>query len=396
MSALGGVILLAVLLCATLALLHLRALRRLSAQRRANDELRRVNLFLDAAFESLPLMVFVKEAANLSFVRVNRHCEELVGMTRAQLLGKTDYDYFPAEQAKFFQDKDRATFASGKLTDIVEEPIETASRGRRWLHTRKVPLLDKDGTPLFLLGISEDITDRKREGEELRLAKEAAEATSRELEAFSYSVSHDLRAPLRAIDGFSHALLEDYEGKLDEEGRDLLRRVRAAAKGMNELIDDLLTLSRVSRQELRRERVDLSGLARTVLAELQQRSPERQVRIEIGQDLSAEGDARLLRVAFENLFGNAWKFTAKKPAASISFGRSNGAFFVRDDGAGFDMQYAGKLFGPFQRLHARHEFEGTGIGLATVQRIVHRHGGRIWAESAKDQGATFLFTLGQT
>jgi PAS domain S-box-containing protein len=170
----------------TLALLLVRARRALAAWQRANLELRRVNLFLDATFESLPLMVFVKEAANLSFVRVNRQCEELVGMTRAQLLGKTDYDYFPAEQARFFQDKDRATFASGTLTDIVEEPIET-TRGRRWLHTRKVPLLDKDGTPLFLLGISEDITDRKREGEELRAAKEAAEATSRELEAFSYS-----------------------------------------------------------------------------------------------------------------------------------------------------------------------------------------------------------------
>jgi light-regulated signal transduction histidine kinase (bacteriophytochrome) len=162
---------------------------------------------------------------------------------------------------------------------------------------------------------------------------------------------------------------------------------------MNELIDDLLVLSRVSRQELRRERVDLSGLARAVLLELQSRSPEREVRIEVGHELTAEGDARLLRVAFENLFGNAWKFTSKKPAASISFGRANGAFFVRDDGAGFDMQYADKLFGPFQRLHARHEFEGTGIGLATVQRIVHRHGGRIWAEAAPGRGATFHFTL---
>ncbi|HEY2029906.1 MAG TPA: ATP-binding protein [Myxococcales bacterium] len=363
------------------------------ARQRECDDLRRVNLFLDATFESLPLMIFVKDAEKLSFVRVNRYCEHLTGMTRAQFLGKNDFDYFPPEQARFFQEKDRATLASGELTDIVEEPIETA-HGKRWLHTRKVPLRDADGTPLFLLGISEDITDRKREAEELRAAKEAAEATSRELESFSYSVSHDLRAPLRAIDGFSAAVLEDYGPKLDEEGRACLRRVRAAAQRMGELIDDLLDLSQVSRQELNRERVNLSGLARVILGELQKRDPERQVTVTIDPNLSAECDARLLRVALENLFGNSWKFTSKKPAASIAFGRDGTAFFVKDDGAGFEMDYANKLFGAFQRLHGKHEFEGTGIGLATVQRIVHRHGGRIWAESEPGQGATFHFTLG--
>ena len=257
-----------------------------------------------------------------------------------------------------------------------------------------MPLSDADGTPLFLLGISEDITDRKREAEELRAAKEAAEATSRELESFSYSVSHDLRAPLRAIDGFSAAVLEDYGAQLDEEGRACLRRVRAAAQRMGELIDDLLELSRVSRQGLNRERINLSGLARVILAELQKRDPERQVTVIIEPELSAECDARLLRVALENLFGNAWKFTSKKPSASIAFGRSGGAFYVKDDGAGFQMDYANKLFGAFQRLHGKHEFEGTGIGLATVQRIVHRHGGRIWAEAEPGKGATFHFTLG--
>jgi PAS domain S-box-containing protein len=382
-----------ILLGGAAAALAMGVRRQLSSRRRASEELRRTNLFLDATFESLPVMVFVKEARTLSFVRVNRTCEELVGMSRAQLLGKTDFDYFPPEQARFFQDKDRATLASGGVTDIVEEPIETA-RGRRWLHTRKVPLLDRDGTPIFLLGISEDITDRKREAEELRKAKEAAESTSRELEAFSYSVSHDLRAPLRAIDGFAKIVLDDNGPGLDQAGKDLLGRVRAAAHRMNELIDDLLELSRVSRHELRRERVNLSGLASVVIADLQKQSPGRAVEVEIDRDLTFDCDARLIRVALENLLGNAWKFTSKKPAAHIAFGCSEGAFFVRDDGAGFDMQYAGNLFGPFQRLHGKNEFEGNGIGLATVQRIVARHGGRIWAEGVPERGATFHFTLG--
>jgi len=390
---LAGALLIAILFAA-IVLLSWRVRRDLAARRRATRDLRRINLFLDATIEALPLMIFVKEAERLSFVRVNKHCEELTGMTRAQLIGKNDFDYFPPEQARFFQDNDRATLASGKLLDIAEEPIETA-HGKRWLHTKKVPLIDADGTPLFLVGISEDITDRRREAEELRAAKEAAEATSRELESFSYSVSHDLRAPLRAINGFSQALLEDNAAQLDDDGKDSLRRVRTAAQRMGELIDDLLELSRVSRHELKREKVNLSGLARVVLSELQKQNPSREVKLQIEQDLVADCDARLLRVALENLFGNAWKFTSKNPSALISFGRLGGAFFVRDDGAGFDMQYADKLFGAFQRLHGKLEFEGTGIGLATVQRIVHRHGGRIWAESEPGKGATFHFTLSQ-
>ncbi len=218
-----------------------------------------------------------------------------------------------------------------------------------------------------------------------------------ELEAFSYSVSHDLRAPLRSIDGFSAALLEGYADKLDAKGQEHLARVRAAARRMGHLIDDLLQLSKVGRAELRRQRVDLSGLAETVAAELRQANPERLVRTLIPPGVAAEGDHRLLRIVLENLLGNAWTFSADEAEAVIEFGVAHpegvATYFVRDNGAGFDMAYAERLFTPFQRLHLQSQFPGTGIGLATVHRIVDRHGGRVWAESVIDQGATFLWTL---
>ena len=238
-----------------------------------------------------------------------------------------------------------------------------------------------------------------RDGLELRVAERTTqlEVANKELEAFSYSVSHDLRAPLRSIDGFSQAILEDYGDKLDEQGRSDLKRVRAATQRMAQLIDDMLNLSRVTRGEMRRERVDLSSMAKNIAAELKTAEPERQVDLAIAENVKTEGDERLLRVLLENLLLNAWKFTGKQQTAKIEFGVShtNGkpVYYVRDDGAGFDMAYAGKLFGAFQRLHAMTEFKGTGVGLATVQRIVHRHGGRVWAESKVGEGATFFFTL---
>ncbi len=223
------------------------------------------------------------------------------------------------------------------------------------------------------------------------------EAANKELEAFSYSVSHDLRAPLRSIDGFSQALLEDYGGKLDAEGRDYLGRVRAGSQHMAQLIDDMLNLSRVTRQEMRLEDVDLSALAKSIAAELKNSSPERNVDFVITEGLAVEGDGRLLRAALDNLLANAWKFTGKQPRARIEFGtgQKDGrlVYFVRDNGAGFDMAYADKLFGVFQRLHKASDFPGTGVGLATVQRVIHRHGGRVWAEGRKGQGATFYFTI---
>jgi len=223
------------------------------------------------------------------------------------------------------------------------------------------------------------------------------EATNKELEAFAYSVSHDLRAPLRSIDGFSQVVLEDYSDKLDEEGAHYLQRLRAASQRMGHLIDDMLKLSRVTRIKIQRRKVDLSVLAETITAELQQRQPERRVQFAITSGLTANGDKRLLEIALENLLENAWKFTGKRARARIEFGcnETNGksTYFVRDDGVGFDMAYADKLFGAFQRLHSPREFEGTGIGLATVQRIIHRHGGEVWGEGAVEKGAAFYFTL---
>jgi two-component system, NtrC family, sensor kinase len=224
---------------------------------------------------------------------------------------------------------------------------------------------------------------------------EELERKNKELEAFSYSVSHDLRTPLRSIDGFSKALLDDWADQLDPKGRDYLGRVRAAAQRMGELIDDLLELSRVGRADLRRGRTSLSEIARTVTVELRKSEPDRQIEIEVRGALTADADRRLMKVVLENLLGNSWKFTKKAPAARIEFGsdRDGIVYFVRDNGAGFDMTYAERLFQPFQRLHKNADFPGTGIGLATVHRIVDRHGGRVWAEGTVGVGATFYFTV---
>lgn len=264
---------------------------------------------------------------------------------------------------------------------------------------------DDDGPSLILLAV-EDVTERKRaedalvrlnDGLEARVRERTAqlEAANKEMEAFCYSVSHDLRAPLRAVDGFAQELLRAYADRVDEQGRHYLTRIRAGGQRMAVLIDDLLQLSRLSRVEMKYEAVDLSALAAAVAADLRQREPDRRVTLDVEPGVTARGDAGLLRVALENLLGNAWKFTAKKPAATVAFGRAGGGagFYVRDDGAGFDPAFAGKLFGAFQRLHHERDFPGTGIGLATVQRVAHRHGGTVRAEGAVGIGATFTLTL---
>ena len=262
----------------------------------------------------------------------------------------------------------------GRLTETFNEMTERLAASRREISTLNTEL-------------------------EQRVIERTAqlEAANKELEAFSYSVSHDLRAPLRAINGFSQALLEEYTDRMDATGLHYIQRVRAGSQHMAQLIEDLLNLSRVTRSEIHRVRVDLTALAHMVAQELQRAQPERHVTFVIQEGLTVEGDPGLLRAMLENLFGNSWKFTRKHPEARIELGAMQGngtrTFFVRDDGAGFDMAYADKLFRPFQRLHAMEDFEGTGIGLATVQRIVSRHGGLVWGEGAVERGATFYFVL---
>jgi len=252
--------------------------------------------------------------------------------------------------------------------------------------------------------IHRDIHARQRAEAKLRQNEERLlrqtqelQAVNTELESFSYSVSHDLRAPLRGIEGFSQVIQENYQDRLDAQGQAYFDRVRAATRRMGQMIDDILNLSRITRKPMRRETVDLAALGRAAAEELQRSDPQRRVAWRFPDSLIVEGDAHLLGIMLQNLLGNAWKFTGKKAEGIIELGRHDGgdapAYFVRDNGAGFDMAYQEKLFEAFQRLHAAADFPGTGIGLATVQRIVRRHGGHIWARGAVDEGAAFYFTL---
>ncbi|MFN3652381.1 MAG: PAS domain S-box protein [Armatimonadota bacterium] len=299
---------------------------------------------------------------------------------------------------------------AGEIRTYSTEKRYLRKDGREvWANVSIALIYGEGGRPSYLNAVVEDITERKLAQEQLRrltleletrVRERTAElqAVNQELEAFCYSVSHDLRTPLRSIEGFSRAILEDFEDQLDELGQDHLRRVMAASHRMSELIDDLLSLSRVTRAEMRRETVSLSQVARDVLADLQRAEPDRRAELVVAPDVTAVGDPRLLRVVLENLLGNAWKFTSRREEARIEFGSLSGAggervYFVRDNGAGFDMAYADKLFSPFQRLHSPKEFTGSGIGLATVQRVITRHGGRVWAEGSVGEGAEFYFTL---
>jgi CHASE3 domain sensor protein len=250
---------------------------------------------------------------------------------------------------------------------------------------------------LIVRNASHNVAVRRRAETALIRRSQDLETANSELEAFSYSVSHDLRAPLRSMGGFSQALIEDYGDQLDGEAQDYLQRIGASSRQMGQMIDDILALSRSTRQELTREKVDLSAYVEAIIGDLRNRDPDRRVTVEIEPNLTVWGDARLLRSVLDNLLNNAWKFTSKKDGARIEFGASSmgneRVYFLRDNGAGFDMAYVDKLFGIFQRLHAATDFEGNGVGLATVVRLVGRHGGRVWAEGEANKGATFYFTI---
>jgi len=299
------------------------------------------------------------------------------------------------------------------LSYRITRPLQSVVAGMRTIGEgaldHRVPVTSRDEIGTLTQEFNE-MADRiqKAEDRAWQLAQEMEEhveertaqleAANKEMESFAYSVSHDLRAPLRSIDGFSKALYDDYLDKFDAEGRDHLKRVRRATERMGQLIDDMLKLSRMTRGEMLIERTDLSALAREVFRNLQASDPGRTVRGKVQEDVFGAGDRKMLRTVLENLLGNAWKYTSKQAQARIMFGAAGTgdsfAYFVKDNGAGFDMAYVQKLFAPFQRLHSESEFPGTGIGLATVQRIIHRHGGKVWAEGEVGKGATFYFTLG--
>jgi PAS domain S-box-containing protein len=357
---------------------------------RSGKERRKAEERFRTLLESAPdAMVIVGQDGRVALV--NAGTERLFGFVRDELVGREVDILLPQR----FRERDPlrpAGYVRGPPSHREGSSFELVGRRKDGtefpIEITQSPLETEEGA--LVSSAIRDITERKR-------IETALETSNRELEAFSYSVAHDLRAPLRGINGFSSALLEECGDKLDDEGKDYLRRIAAGSERMGLLIDALLALSRVSRVELQREPVNMSHAADAVMKQLRMSQPERKVEFISQDDIVAQGDPALLRAVFDNLLGNAWKFTSAREGATIRFGATEkeGAvvYYVSDDGAGFDMAYAGKLFAPFQRLHQASEFAGTGIGLATVQRIVRRHGGEIWAEGIVGRGATFYFTL---
>ena len=445
---------------------------RVQAQRALAASEKRLRDVIDAVFGFVGLF-----ALDGVLIDLNRAPLEAAGLRKEEVLGKPFADTYWWSHSATERERLRAALCRAAAGEAVRYESQAQMAGGRIVvvDATFAPLRDTHGRIVNVVGFGMDITERRRaedavlvvaremdaarraalnmmedavearaglEAANAALVKEVAErervedalhqlsaeleqrvlerttqldAANMELEAFSYSVSHDLRAPLRHTVGFSNILREDYSEKLDDQGRHYLDRIQAGCARMGQLINDLLALSRVSCQPLRRERVDLSALARSVAAELQAAKPERTADLVFADGIIAQGDVALLRVVMENLFGNAWKYSAKRPHARIEFGigagESGGAvetssaplppsspaiFFVRDNGAGFDPAFSDKLFAPFQRLHSATEFEGTGIGLAIVARIIRRHAGQVWAEGAVEQGATFYFTLGDS
>ncbi len=360
------------------------------------------NRFLDSMIEHIPTPVYIKDAAELRYVRVNRAQERLTGLPREEMLGKSAHDLFGKDDAEVSVAQDQRALASGINEEFLEHRF-SSPKGIRLLHSYKVPVFGEGAEPTHVLGISEDITVRKdleklvsNLNAALKIRADDLEATNKSLESFTSAASHDLRSPLSIIGGYAGLLEKNYADRLDEKGLHYLSVIGTRVKSMARLIDDLLSFSRLSVQEVQKTDVDMNTLAAQVVAEMQGTGKAKPV-IVLGQLPPAPADLGLVRQVWVNLLSNAVKYSGQtdSPLIEVS-GRLEGAeavYTVRDNGAGFDMDHYDKLFEVFERLHSDHEFEGTGVGLATVRRVITRHGGRVWAEGKVDQGAVFHFAL---
>jgi PAS domain S-box-containing protein len=404
-------------------------------RKRTEELLRETSDYLNSLIDYANAPIITWDVQH-KITRFNHAFEGLTGYSVSEMVGKE----LPILFSKDSRDESLRKIAqtsSGELWKAVEIPIQRKDGEIRVALWNSANIFDKEGKEIVAtIAQGQDITERKRVEKEfiglntelerkvsertgelrdsqlallnlvddlnqnsrgLASANDALDAVNKELAAFSYSVSHDLRAPLRSIDGFSNALLEDCEDKLDDDGKKYLERIRRATQNMGRLIDDMLNLSRVTQSEFRQEQVDLSKMVHEIIDTNQQRNPLNGMTVNIQEDIIVQGDQRLIHIAMTNLLDNAWKFTGKQEHPQVEFGAivkdGERIIFVRDNGVGFDMNYAGKLFGAFQRLHRSDEFPGTGIGLATVRRVMNRHGGQAWAESEVGKGATFFFTL---
>ena len=342
--------------------------------------------YVEGILESILNAVLVINSDG-AIMRINRACAETFGFTADELLQSSIQSILPE-------------ISSGGATGKMFESTGVKKDKTRFPVLVSVSRLDEQRMRSADLRVCvvQDISDSKKLELEIKERNHALNLANQELEAFSYSVSHDLRAPLRAIDGFSQALLEDSGAVLNDESKNHLERIRFGVQRMGDLIDAVINLAKISRASMVITKVDISQLVQEIIEDLRHMEPQRKVEVKVQPDLVTDADSVLLKITMENLLGNAWKYTSKKPVAHIEFGQTGQntkvkIYYVKDDGVGFDMAYAGKLFAPFQRLHAQSEFSGTGVGLASVKRVIQRHGGTIWVESKPDEGTTFFFTL---
>jgi PAS domain S-box-containing protein len=379
--------------------------RNMAKRLQAESLLRQNREIFNALIEGTCDAIYAKDPQGRYLV-CNGAAAQLIGMKVSEVLGADDTALFPLDEADELMAQDREILASGELKSI-EHTLSCAGGEKLIFQATKGPLRDERGNIIGVFGISRNVTESRRVAEELgkltnelelRVAERTAllEAAMQEQESFSYSVSHDLRGPLRHINCYAAILEEEFGDCFSDRAREYLDRIRCSSRRMGQLIDDLLELSRIGRSELSKGPVSLSRLACSISDKLREAEPERRVELVVEAGLTVKGDQVLLRQMLENLIGNAWKYSSRRECSRIEVGRKKKAdrevFFVKDNGVGFDMAYQDKLFGAFQRLHGS-EFEGAGIGLATVKRIVERHGGSVWAEAAIDEGATIYFTL---